>query len=61
MTPPRMIRIIRRAAARKYPPCRVPSSWCRVMEFDLNKVGSAPGSEKEEALENVLVATDSWS
>ena len=31
------------------------------MEFDLNKVGSAPGSEKEEALENVLVATDSWS
>ena len=34
---------------------------CRVMEFDLNKVASAPGSEKEEALENVLVATDSWS
>jgi hypothetical protein len=30
------------------------------MEFDLNKVGSAPGSEKEEALENGLATTDSW-
>ena len=34
---------------------------CRVMEFDLNKVGSAPGSEKEELLENGIAATDSWS
>ena len=34
---------------------------CRVMEFDLNKVGSAPGSEKEELLENGIAATESWS
>ena len=34
---------------------------CRVMEFDLNKVGSAPGSEKEELLENGIAAADSWS